>query len=93
MDLTIALLKAFNFDKDKIVFDVGHQAYTYKILTGRKNLFKSLRKYKGLSGFPKRHESKYDFFDTGHSSNSISAALGMARARDLDKKKYNLKFV
>ena len=90
VDLTIALLKVFNFEKDKIVFDVGHQAYTYKILTGRKEEFKSLRKYKGLSGFPKRYESKYDFFDTGHSSNSISAALGMARARDLDKEKYNV---
>ena len=89
-DLTVALLKVFNFDKDKIVFDVGHQAYAYKILTGRKDDFKTLRKYQGLSGFPKRHESKYDFFDTGHSSNSISAALGMARARDLSKEKYQV---
>ena len=89
-DLTIALLKVFDFNKDKIIFDVGHQAYAYKILTGRKNLFKNLRKYKGLSGFPKIEESKYDFFNTGHSSNSISAALGYAKARDLAGKKYNV---
>ena len=61
-DLIVALLKVFNFEKDKIVFDVGHQSYAYKILTGRKEEFKTLRKYNGLSGFPKRHESKYDFF-------------------------------
>ena len=89
-DLIVALLKVFNFEKDKIVFDVGHQSYAYKILTGRKEEFKTLRKYNGLSGFPKRRESKYDFFDTGHSSNSISAALGIARARDLDKDKYHV---
>ncbi len=90
VDLTIALLKVFDFNYDKIVFDVGHQAYTYKILTKRFKKFKELRKYKGLSGFPKRGESKFDFFDTGHSSNSISAALGLARARDLDNENYNV---
>lgn len=90
VELTVALMKVFDFEKDKIVFDVGHQAYSYKILTGRKDRFKTLRQYQGLSGFPKRYESKYDFFDTGHSSNSVSAALGMARARDLDKDNYNV---
>lgn len=90
VELTLALFKCFNFDEDKIVFDVGHQCYPYKILTGRKNEFNSLRQYKGISGFPKREESKYDFFDTGHSSNSISAALGMAKARDIQFKKYEV---
>lgn len=88
VELTISLFKNFNFDDDKIVFDVGHQCYTYKLLTGR-NL-ECIRKYKGISGFPKVKESKYDFFNTGHASNSISAALGMARARDLMNKKYNV---
>ena len=90
IDLTIALVYTFNFDYDKIIFDVGHQTYPYKILTGRKRLFNTLRKYKGLSGFPKRSESKYDFFDTGHSSNSISAALGLALARDLEHEKFKV---
>lgn len=90
VELTIALLNNFNFDKDKIIFDVGHQSYVYKILTDRKETFNTIRSYKGLSGFPKREESKYDFFDTGHSSNSISAALGMARARDLKGEDYNI---
>lgn len=86
-ELTLSLVKNFNFDQDKIVWDVGHQAYIYKILTGRKEAFKTIRQFQGISGFPKRVESKYDFFDTGHSSTSISAALGMARARDVMKKK------
>lgn len=90
VELTLSLFKAFSFDKDKIVWDVGHQSYVYKILTGRKEGFKKLRKYDGISGFPKRNESKYDYFDTGHSSTSISAALGIARARDLKKEKYNV---
>lgn len=90
IDLTIALVYTFDFDYDKIIFDVGHQTYPYKILTGRKRLFNTLRKYKGLSGFPKRSESKYDFFDTGHSSNSISAALGLALARDLEHEKFKV---
>lgn len=90
VELTIALLNNFDFDKDKIVFDVGHQSYVYKILTDRKSVFNTLRTYKGISGFPKREESKYDFFDTGHSSNSISASLGMARARDLKHEDYNV---
>lgn len=90
VELTISLLKNFDFLSDKIVFDVGHQSYVYKILTDRKNKFNSLRQYNGISGFPKRDESKYDFFDTGHSSNSISACLGMARARDLKNEDYNI---
>lgn len=90
VELTIALLSCFDFDKDKVVFDVGHQSYVYKMLTGRKKDFPKLRQYKGLRGFPYRKESKYDFFETGHSSTSISACLGMARARDLKKKDYNI---
>ncbi len=90
VELTIAILNNFDFTKDKIVFDVGHQSYVYKILTDRKQNFNTLRQYRGLSGFPKREESKFDFFDTGHSSNSISASLGMARARDLKGEDYNI---
>lgn len=83
VELTIALHSVFNMPKDKIVWDVGHQSYVHKIITGRREKFKTLRKLNGLSGFPKINESEYDNFDTGHSSTSISAALGMARARDL----------
>lgn len=90
VDLTISLFKTFDFDKDKIIWDVGHQSYVHKILTGRKDKFEKLRKKDGISGFPKRKESKYDFFDTGHSSTSISAALGMARARDIKEEKYDV---
>lgn len=90
VELTISLFKNFDFTKDKIIFDVGHQSYVYKIFTGRKDKFDTLRKYNGISGFPKRNESKYDYFDTGHSSNSISAGLGMARARDLKKENYEI---
>jgi 1-deoxy-D-xylulose-5-phosphate synthase len=90
VELTISLLSSFDFTKDKVVFDVGHQSYVYKILTGRKDKFDTLRKYKGLRGFPYPKESKYDFFETGHSSTSISACLGMARARDLKGEKFNV---
>ena len=90
VELTIALMKVYDFNQDKIIFDVGHQSYVYKILSGRKDKFNTLRNYKGISGFPKRLESKYDFFDTGHSSTSISAALGFSRSRDLNKEKYNV---
>lgn len=90
VELTLSLLKNYDFTKDKIIFDVGHQSYVYKILTDRKDRFYTLRQYKGISGFPKREESKYDFFDTGHSSNSISASLGMARARDLKGENYHI---
>lgn len=83
VELTIALHETFNTPKDKIIWDVGHQTYAHKLLTGRKNKFDSLRKLGGISGFPKIEESEYDVFDTGHSSTSISAALGIARARDL----------
>ncbi|WP_313120465.1 1-deoxy-D-xylulose-5-phosphate synthase N-terminal domain-containing protein, partial [Proteiniclasticum ruminis] len=83
VELTISLFNVFDLEKDKIIYDVGHQSYVHKILTGRKGEFHSLRQFGGLSGFPKREESKYDVFDTGHSSTSVSAALGIARARDL----------
>ena len=90
VELTLSLYKVFNFEEDKIVWDVGHQSYVHKILTGRKDRFDTLRKYKGLCGFPKITESKYDVFGTGHSSTSISAALGIARARDIKKENYNV---
>ncbi|MGN0162614.1 MAG: 1-deoxy-D-xylulose-5-phosphate synthase [Candidatus Ornithomonoglobus sp.] len=90
VELTVAIHKVFNLPEDKLIFDVGHQSYVHKILTGRKDEFSTLRKFGGLSGFPKRNESEFDSFDTGHSSTSISAALGMARARDLAGEKYNV---
>ena len=83
VELTIALHSVFNEPKDKIVWDVGHQTYVHKILTGRREQLKNIRKLGGIAGFPKTKESVYDCFNTGHSSTSISAALGMARARDL----------
>ncbi len=83
VELTIAIHSVFNAPKDKIVWDVGHQSYVHKILTGRKDKMPTLRKFGGMAGFPKSVESEYDSFDTGHSSTSISAALGMALARDL----------
>ena len=90
VEITIALLSCFDLDNDKIIFDVGHQSYVYKILTGRKDKFGTLRKYKGLRGFPYRKESKYDVFETGHSSTSISAGLGIARARDIKGEDFNV---
>ncbi len=86
VELTIAIHSVFNLPEDKIIWDVGHQSYVHKILTGRKEQMKTLRQFSGLSGFPKVKESEYDSFNTGHSSTSISVALGMARARDLLKK-------
>lgn len=83
VELTLSIFNVFDLNKDKIIWDVGHQAYVHKILTGRKDKFNTLRQYGGLSGFPKKCESPYDVFETGHSSTSISAALGMARARDI----------
>ena len=80
VELSVALHYVYNTPYDQLVWDVGHQAYGHKILTGRRNNFISYRKYKGLSGFPKRSESEYDTFGVGHSSTSISAALGMAMA-------------
>ena len=87
VELTIALHLALDLPNDKIVWDVGHQSYTHKILTGRKDGFPGLRQYGGISGFPKRAESDCDVYDSGHSSTSISVALGMARARDLLEEK------
>lgn len=83
VELTMALHLAFDLPKDKIIWDVGHQSYTHKLLTGRKAGFEELRKYGGMSGFPKRKESECDAFDTGHSSTSISAGLGLAHARQI----------
>ena len=85
VELTIALHSVFDMSKDKIIWDVGHQSYVHKILTGRKEQLKTLRKLDGIAGFPKTNECEADCFNTGHSSTSISAALGMARARDLKK--------
>lgn len=90
VDLTVALHYVYNSPKDKIIWDVGHQAYSHKILTERKDKFKTLRTHNGVSGFPKRAESEYDAFGVGHSSTSISAALGFATARDLKKEKYEV---
>ncbi|MEK4486429.1 1-deoxy-D-xylulose-5-phosphate synthase [Psychrobacillus sp. FSL H8-0484] len=87
VELTIALHKSFNSPDDKFLWDVGHQAYVHKILTGRADQFDTLRQFKGLCGFPKRIESEHDVWEAGHSSTSLSAAMGMAKARDLQKKK------
>jgi 1-deoxy-D-xylulose-5-phosphate synthase len=87
VELTIALHKAFNSPTDKFLWDVGHQAYVHKILTGRASQFDTLRQYKGLCGFPKLVESEHDEWETGHSSTSLSAAMGMAAARDIRKGK------
>jgi len=85
VELTLALHHVFNTPSDKLIWDVGHQAYAHKLITGRKDQFHTLRQYKGISGFPKRSESPYDAFDTGHSSTSISAGLGIAIAKNLNK--------
>ncbi len=90
VELTLALHKSFNSPEDKIIWDVGHQAYTHKIITGRRDYFDNLRKLNGISGFPKRCESPHDCFETGHSSTSISAGLGMALARDLKNEKHHV---
>lgn len=90
VEITIALLAVFNTPQDKIIWDVGHQSYVYKLLTGRKDGFATLRKFGGMSGFPKTSESEYDSFNTGHSSTSASAALGMARARDIIGEEHNV---
>ena len=90
VELTIALHRVLDLPKDKIIWDVGHQSYTHKLLTGRKNGFDELRKYGGMSGFPKRKESACDCFDTGHSSTSISAGLGYAMAREIQGDDYKV---
>ncbi len=89
VELTLALESIFDTRKDKIIWDVGHQTYVHKILNGRKESLKTLRKLNGIAGFPKTKESETDCFNTGHSSTSISAAMGMAKARDLKKEKYS----
>ena len=90
VELTMALHLVLDLPQDKIIWDVGHQSYTHKLLTGRREGFESLRKYGGLSGFPKRKESDCDSFDTGHSSTSISAGLGLVKARDLQGEDYTV---
>lgn len=90
VELTLSLFSVLDLDGDKLIWDVGHQSYVHKILTGRKDKFDTLRQFGGISGFPKYCESIYDFFETGHSSTSISAALGMARARDLKNEKHEV---
>lgn len=90
VELTLALHKVFNSPKDKIVWDVGHQSYVHKIITGRKDQFNTLRQLNGLSGFPKENESEHDIFDTGHSSTSISVGLGLASARDIKREDYEV---
>jgi 1-deoxy-D-xylulose-5-phosphate synthase len=90
VELTIALHTVFDSPRDKIVWDVGHQTYVHKILTGRKNDIINIRQFGGISGFPKTTESVHDSFNTGHSSTSISAALGMARARDILGQNHNV---
>lgn len=90
VELTIALHRVFQSPYDKIVWDVGHQCYAHKLLTGRREEFSSLRQYGGISGFPRRAESPHDHFDTGHASTSISAAVGMAKARDLKREAFQV---
>ncbi|MCD8308281.1 MAG: 1-deoxy-D-xylulose-5-phosphate synthase [Clostridia bacterium] len=90
VELTVALHYVFDFPRDKVIFDVGHQCYAHKLLTGRAAEFDTLRKRGGLSGFPKREESEYDCYNTGHAGTSISAALGMAKARDVKGEDYNV---
>lgn len=83
VELTLALHRVFNSPQDKIIWDVGHQSYVHKLLTGRLSRFSTLRQLGGISGFPRPEESEHDAFATGHSSTSISAAVGLAKARDL----------
>jgi len=90
VEITIALHRIFKSPQDKIIWDVGHQSYAHKLLTGRRERFSTIRQYGGLSGFPSRNESEYDAFTTGHAGTSISAAMGMALARDLSKSKYEV---
>ena len=90
VELTLALHRVFDTPRDKIVWDVGHQAYAHKLVTGRRKEFASLRQYGGLSGFTTREESEYDTFGAGHASTSISAALGIAVARDFAGEDYNV---
>lgn len=90
VELTVALHHVFSFPKDKLVFDVGHQCYTHKLLSGRASQFHTLRKEGGISGFPKREESEFDCYDTGHAGTALSAALGIAKARDIKKEDFEV---
>lgn len=90
VELTVAIHRVFDTSRDRLVFDVGHQCYVHKALTGRQGLFDTLRQFEGLSGFPKPHESQHDAFIAGHASNAVSVALGMARARTLQKENYHV---
>ncbi len=90
VELTVALHRVFDFPTDKIIFDVGHQCYTHKLLSGRAGKFSTLRREGGISGFPKREESEYDCYDTGHAGTAISAALGIAKARDLKGESFSV---
>lgn len=90
VELTVALHYVFDFPKDKVIYDVGHQCYTHKLLSGRADKFDTLRKLGGISGFPKREESEYDCYNTGHAGTSISAALGIAKARDIKGEDFNV---
>lgn len=90
VELTVAMHKVFDFPKDKVIFDVGHQCYTHKLLSGRYGQFDTLRQKGGISGFPKREESEFDCYNTGHAGTSVSAALGIAKARDIEGKDFNV---
>ena len=90
VELTVAIHRVFDTSADRLVFDVGHQCYVHKALTGRRELFSTLRQFEGLSGFPKPYESVHDAFVAGHASNSVSVALGMARARTLRQQSYSV---
>ena len=90
VESTVAMFNVFDFPTDKVVFDVGHQCYSYKLLSGRYDRFSTLRQEGGISGFPKRAESEYDCYDTGHAGTSVSAAIGLAKARDLHAEKHNV---
>ena len=90
VELTVALHRVFESPRDKIIWDVGHQSYAHKLLTGRQDRFHTLRQYEGVSGFPRRRESPHDPFGAGHASTSVSAAVGMAAARDLNGDDYNV---
>ncbi|MEO0094898.1 MAG: 1-deoxy-D-xylulose-5-phosphate synthase [candidate division WOR-3 bacterium] len=90
VELTLAIYRVFDAERDKIIWDVGHQTYAQKLITGRRDLFPTLRTYEGISGFPKREESKYDHFNTGHSSTSLSAAAGFAIIRDFKGENYHI---
>ena len=90
VELTVAIHRVFDTEIDRLVFDVGHQCYVHKALTGRQELFSTLRQFQGLSGFPKPYESVHDAFVAGHASNSVSVALGMAKARTMQEKDYSV---